>query len=161
MIADNQQHLQVVQRHISHVQQSCLILGERLIEIDDVADGYQLIANAQIHDNSKMQPGVEWKYLRGDDSKEKHPELFASAHLQHVSTNPHHPEFWPNGITDMPPVYVAEMVCDWHARATEFGSCIRDWVKNKATKRFGFTVQSHTYKLIKKYLDLLLDTPFK
>ena len=120
----------------------------------------QLIANSQIHDNSKIQPGIEWQYLR-DDLKDKEPELFKAAHLQHVTNNPHHPEFWPNGVKDMPPVYVAEMVCDWHARSSEFGSALREWVKEKASKRFGFTVQGHTYKLIKKYLDLLLDTPFK
>jgi len=160
MIAEDNQHLQGVQRHIANVQQSCRVLGERLIEIEDIADGLQLIANSQLHDNSKLQPGIEWKHLR-DEYKEKQPELFKAAHYQHVSSNPHHPEYWPNGIKDMPPVYVAEMVCDWHARATEFGSSVRDWVKDKATKRFGFTVQSTPYKLIKKYLDLLLDTPFK
>lgn len=157
MTPEDLQHLQAVQRHIANVQQSCLILGERMIDKGEISDGLQLIANAQIHDNSKLQPGIEWKYLRDEAAD----ELFKAAHLQHVNNNPHHPECWPNGIKDMPPVYIAEMVCDWHARSSEFGSALRDWVKEKATKKYNFTFQSPTYKLVKKYLDLLLDPPFK
>jgi|15BtaG_2_1085339.scaffolds.fasta_scaffold00359_19 hypothetical protein len=160
MNTEDTNHLQLVLRHIDNVQQSCLILGYKMIEAGDQKDGLQLIANSQIHDNSKLRPGIEWQYLR-DGFNEKHSELFKAAHLQHVSTNPHHPEYWPNGIKDMPPVYIAEMVCDWKARSSEFGTDLRGYVKDTATKRFGFTVQSAQYKLIKKYLDLLLGTPFK
>ena len=52
----------------------------------------------------------------------------------HAETNPHHPEYW-HGIENMPKVYIAEMVCDWYARSNEFGSDLREWVKDKATKK--------------------------
>ena len=61
----------------------------------------------------------------------------------------------------MPKVYVAEMVCDWYARSSEFGNDLRDWIKDKATKKFDMTVQSRVYKEIKDMVDILLDVTFK
>ena len=58
------------------------------------------------------------------------------------------------------PASIAEFVCDIHARASEFGTDVRDWVKGSAARRFGFTVQSRVYKDVKYFLDLLLQNPF-
>ena len=154
-----QEHrLKTVTRHITHVQQSCTLLGERLIHSGDVELGHKLIANGFIHDNSKFH-GIEWMYLH-DDIKETNLDLFKAALLNHVHNNPHHPEYW-GGIENMPKVYLAEFVCDTHARATEFGTNIRDWIKETATKKFGFVVQGKVYKEVKYFLDLLLETPFR
>ena len=93
--------------------------------------------------------------------KKGNPKEFELALFQHTSTNPHHPEYWNNGVQGMHEVYVAEMVCDWHARSSEFGSDLRTWVKESASKKFEFSLTSKVYKSIKGYLDLLLDSPFK
>jgi len=116
-----------------------------------------LVANSMLHDNSKFR-GVEWEYL-SDEAKEKFPVQFQDAVTQHIATNSHHPEYW-GGIKYMPDVYLAEMVCDWKARSDEFGTDLREWVKEKATKRWDFTTSGGSYKSIKEYLDLLLDASF-
>ena len=146
-------------RHIDNVRKNCEVLGERLIEHGELKLGHRLIANGQMHDNSKFH-GVEWEYLHGD-VKDNNPKAFENATYQHIHTNGHHPEYWEGGIHKMPRVYLAELVCDWAARSAEFGNNLREWIKTKATKKFDMTVQSAAYKEIKGLVDLLLDEAFK
>lgn len=147
-------------RHIENVRQGCLLLGSRLIEQGEKDFGHNLIANGYIHDNSKFH-GIEWHYLHPDvfQSSERPKELDLAIE-QHVTTNPHHPEFW-HSIHNMPRIYVAEMVCDWSARSHEFGNDLRVWTKDKATKKFEMTCQSKVYKEIKDFIEILLDPGFK
>lgn len=155
---DEEKPLRTLMRHIKNVQSECGLLGERLIEQGKHEFARRLVANSMLHDNSKFH-GIEWECL-SEAAREEKPEQFKAAVLQHQATNPHHPEYW-GGIDNMPSVYIAEMVCDWKARSDEFGTDLRDWVKEKATKRWGFTTQGRVYKEIKEYLDLLLDPTFK
>jgi hypothetical protein len=146
-------------RHIEHVRQNCTLLGERLIEKGEAELGHNLIANGHIHDNSKFH-GIEWLYLHGDlmtGDRKAETEL---AIQQHILSNPHHPEYW-GSIHEVPRLFVAEMVCDWSARSSEFGNNLRDWTKDKATKKFNMTVQSKVYREIKEFTDILLDPSFK
>lgn len=154
--------LEALIRHIDHVRNNCTYLGKKLIEQKEEELGYLLIANGYCHDQSKFH-GIEWDSLWGmeDALKEESEEKFRAAHKQHVSTNKHHPEAWPDGIHSMDRLHIAEMVCDWAARSQEFGTDLRVWVKEKATKRFDFTFQSKVYKEIKFFIDLLLDKAFK
>ncbi|MDP6584760.1 MAG: DUF5662 family protein, partial [Anaerolineales bacterium] len=152
----DQRHRALV-RHITHVQQSCSLLGERLVSEGERGIGHKLIANGFIHDNSKFH-GIEWLYLH-DDVLASDPELFKAALIQHTSLNPHHPEHW-NGIEQMPRLYMAEMVCDWHARSGEFGADLRTFIKERATKKFDFSTSGKIYKEIKGLVDLLLDPAF-
>ena len=152
-----EKRLKAVVRHITHVQQSCTLLGERLIANGEIAVGHNLIANGFIHDNSKLR-GAEWLYLH-DEVKEHSPKLFHAALQQHIHTNQHHPEYW-GDIEKMPKIYLAEMVCDWHARSSEFGTGLREFIKESATKRFDFKVQGKIYKGIKGLVDILLDPAF-
>lgn len=155
MTAEDLEHLENVLRHINHVRDNCLLLGNRLIKNGEAEFGRKLIANGLIHDNSKLS-GVEWLYLRDKGTPE-----FTAAAKQHIMTNPHHPEYWPGGISDMSRIYMAEMVCDWAARSQEFGNDLRDWIKGEATKKFNFSLQSRVWKDIKEFVDLLLDRAFK
>lgn len=139
-------------RHIHHVQENCVYLGLKLIELGEEEFGKTLIANGQIHDNSKWK-GVEWDHLESKDP------LLKEAILQHSRTNSHHPEYW-GGIHIMPSIYIAEMVCDWKARSTEFGTDVRVWITARATERFGFTMGDRVGLVIEKYIDLLLDKEF-
>lgn len=156
-MSDEEKPIRMLLRHIRNVQDECLLLAERLIEQGKPSMARSLLANSMLHDNSKFR-GIEWEYL-SEDTKDKYPEQFKVAVSQHQQTNMHHPEFW-SGIENMPRVYLAEMVCDWKARSAEFGTDLREWVKDKATKRWGFTPQGRVYKDIKEYLDLLLDIKF-
>lgn len=151
--------LEKLLRHVNNVQDNCLRLGETLIEKGEDELGRKLIVNGRIHDASKFE-GIEWEYFHAD-VKEHKPELFRAAWKQHVKTNMHHPEFWVGGIKTMHDVYLAEMVCDWLARSTEFGDDIWEWVKEKAPERYNYTLNSNVYKEIKRYLEMLLEPRFK
>ena len=145
-------------RHINNVRENCTVLAEAILK-DDEGLAHELIINAQIHDHSKLK-GIEWLYL-WEEVKETDPEKFKLAHVQHIKTNRHHPEFWSGGISEMPPVYLAEFVCDTCARGAEFGTDFREWIKGEAAKKYKFSIKGATYKKIKHFVDLLLETPFK
>jgi hypothetical protein len=119
--------------------------------------GRLLIARVFVHDASKFY-GIEWKYLHaGNDVP---PEQLELAITQHRETNEHHPEYW-GGVNRMPELAVAEMVCDWYARAQEFGTGLRDWIKTHALDRFQIGKGSLQYQWIMKFVDLLLEGPFR
>lgn len=153
--------IRALTRHIRNVEDSCLLLGEKLISTGEVELGQHLIANGFVHDASKFF-GIEWDQLViGPPTKEDEGRLkLKMAVTHHNSTNKHHPEAW-NGIKNMPSVYVAEMVCDWKARSEEFGTSLREWVDDTATRRWGFTANDDIYKEIMKYIDMLCQTPFR
>jgi hypothetical protein len=159
MTPEDEKHLRSLLRHIEGVRQSCLLLGERLIELGEDRIGIDLISNSQIHDLSKFK-GSEWLYLRTESLGDNKNDRLEQSRNQHVKTNPHHPEYW-GSIHEMPRVYLAEMVCDWSARSHEFGNDLREWIKDKATKKFDMKVQSKTYKQIKEFVDILLDPKLK
>lgn len=144
--------IEQVLEHINNVQRNCHKLGIRLILNGEIELGRTLISNGQIHDNSKLI-GIEFEHLfRGDP-------LLDDVVKHHQAINPHHPEYW-GSIHSMPRVYVAEMVCDWYARACEFGTSIRDWIENEAVERFSFSKGDPIYNTIYEMLNLLLDPPF-
>lgn len=115
-----------------------------------------LIANGFIHDNSKFF-GIEWDYLT-DTSGD--PVLMKTAVHHHNVSNPHHPEYW-GTIDQMPPLYLAEAVCDWAARASEFGTSLQSWIDVGAAEKFGYKIDSEVHLKIMYFSGLLLDKPFK
>jgi hypothetical protein len=60
----------------------------------------------------------------------------------------------------MPRIAVAEMVCDWYARSQEFGTSLREWIKEDATPRFKITQDHEQSQWISRFLDLLLQDSF-
>jgi hypothetical protein len=144
--------IELVFNHIQNVQRGCYKLGLKLMKRGEIELGRNLIANGQIHDNSKFK-GIEFAHLFHSDP------LLSEVIKHHQSVNPHHPEYW-GSIHDMPKVYVAEMVCDWYARSTEFGTGIREWIDNKATQKFSFSPEDPVYKTIQEMLALLLEPSF-
>lgn len=151
-----------ITRHIRNVEDNCLILGEKLIERGDINLGRQLIANGFVHDASKFT-GIEFEYMApGTPTVEETAKLkLKIAVHQHCSTNFHHPESWAGGIKDMPDVYLAEMACDLKARSEEFGTDLREWIDESATKKWNFTKEDKVYKELMKYVDLLCPKPFE
>lgn len=139
--------------HIQNVQRNCYKLGLNLIKQGEVELGRNLIANGQIHDNSKFK-GIEFEHLFYGSP------ILDSVIKHHSSTNPHHPEYW-GSIHKMPEVYIAEMVCDCTARSSEFGSDVWIWFKDKATTKYNFNMTDETGRSISRFLTLLLEKPFK
>jgi len=145
--------IEMVLNHIQNVQRNCYKLGLKLLRDGKVELGRQLIANGQIHDNSKFK-GVEFDHLFYGDP------ILKDAIKHHRAINPHHPEYWHNGIQGMPEIYLIEMVCDCTSRSQEFGTDIRIWIKEEATKRYKFEIDDEVGKKIIYYLDMLLDKTF-
>lgn len=146
------QKLTIVISHIDKVRKNCIKLGFILIKMGETQLGRTLIANGMIHDNSKFT-GIEFEHLfKGDD-------LLSESVKHHQLVNPHHPEYW-GGIHNMPEVYLIEMVCDCAARSAEFGTDIKHFFSDVATKKYNFTMGDNVGVKIKKYIDLLYNSSF-
>lgn len=148
-----EEKIKYIQKHIENVQRNCKEIGMILVGLGQTKLGLIVISNGQIHDNSKFR-GFEFAHLFPNDP------LLYEAVKQHQSRNPHHPEYWANGIHDMPEEYIIEMVCDWSARGSEFGTDVYDWIKDEATKKYNFKIDDEIGKKITHYLGLLLSRPF-
>lgn len=153
--------LRSIVRHIKNVQDNCIILGERLIQNGEIELGRKLIQNGFRHDVSKME-GIEWEYMSPGQPINEEPAKvkFKLAIHHHQITNLHHPESW-ESISKMPDLFLCEMVCDVKARSEEFGTSLKDWIDNQATKKYGFDKNDDVYKRIMKYVDMLCDKPFE
>jgi hypothetical protein len=150
---DSYTRLEKVLIHIQNVQRISQRLGILLMKEGEQELGKNLIANAQLHDNSKLR-GIEFDHLFAGD------ELLSVTVSHHQKTNPHHPEYW-GGIQNMPEVFFAEMVCDWAARGGEFGSNVREWITNSATEKYNFEMTDTVGIQVNRFLDLILEKPFK
>jgi hypothetical protein len=151
-----------IARHIRNVQDNALLLGEKLIGNGEVELGKQLIANGFVHDVSKFY-GIEFEFLApGTPVSADSGKLKLKLAIQHHnSVNKHHPESWSGGIQDMPDVYLAEFCCDVKARSEEFGTSLREWIDEDATKKWGFTTTDEVYQKIMKFVNMLCDKPFE
>lgn len=150
------EHLDNLIRHIDLVREACTLLGKRLMDQGRGEFGRLLIAAGFQHDVTKFF-GIEWRYLHaGRDVPKEQLEL---AIKQHTETNLHHPEYW-GGVEKMPELAVAEMVCDWYARSQEFGTSLRDWIKQNAIDRFKIDLESEQYKWITNFVNILLEDHF-
>ena len=153
--------IRAIARHIRNVEDNCLILGEKLIEAGEIDLGHKLIANGYVHDASKFH-GIEFEYLSIGPSNEESAKLKRKLAVHHHrKTNPHHIEFWDNGIEGMPDVYLAELICDLKARSEEFGTSLRDYIDSEGLKKWNISKESDVYKKIDRYINLLCAIPFQ
>jgi len=103
-------HLATVTRHRRTVRKLCFKCG--------------LIKQGLTHDLSKFSPAEFWsgvKYYQGNRSpqaKEREVIGYSAAWLHHKGKNKHHFEYWTDYAdgrrvcVEMPPEYLAEMICD-------------------------------------------------
>jgi hypothetical protein len=152
-----EEHLDNLVHHINLVRVACLLLGKRLMAQGREAFGRLLIARGFVHDASKFY-GIEWEYLRTGEEVPSDKRDMAIEH--HRYTNGHHPEHW-GGIDNMPEICVAEMVCDWYARSQEFGTDLRQWIRDVALPRYQPAPNSERPRWIEGFVDLLLSKPFR
>lgn len=142
-------------QHIENVQSAAKTLAERLIEQGRYDLARRLLQRAYSHDSTKFA-GIEYQYLY-EDTGDNDKLMMAVNH--HRSVQDHHPEYYENGVHDMSEEALAEMVVDWKARSSEGATGLREWVKNSATKNFGFTLGSNVGKKVNYFLKLLLNEP--
>lgn len=147
--------LEIILRHKENVKESCERLGKKLIQLGEIDFGIRLISAGYLHDDSKFF-GIEWEGMLQKENK----ELLIESIKNHQSQNSHHSEFW-CGVENMPRIALAELVCDLYARSMEFGSNLRDYIKNIYAPKHGLTPNCKISKIIKEFVDLLLEEPFK
>lgn len=151
-----EQHLDSLTRHLDRVRDNCNLLAKRLMAKDEKTLAVFLVKQGHIHDASKFE-GIEWEYLHVGNAVPEDKLFEAVRH--HAKNNPHHPEYW-DGIAKMPRQFVAEMVCDWLARAQEFGTDLREWIKRDAIEKYDIPICSEQWKWIEEFTDLLLEDSF-
>lgn len=144
--------IEKVLEHIQNVQRNCYKLGLILLKSGEINLGRKIIANGQIHDNSKFK-GIEFEHLFYGSP------ILKDVIQHHSSTNLHHPEYW-GSIHNMPEEYIVEMVCDCTARSQEFGTDVRKWFHEVAITKYNFTFLDEVGLKIDKYLNLLLPKSF-
>ena len=150
--------LESVLDHIERVRRNALSLAESLIDQGEESLAVALMRNALAHDQSKLG-GLERDHLAVNaDGGDR--TMLEQAVAHHNRTNPHHPEYW-GGIQHMPQVYLAEAVCDWKARSSEFGTSLHEWIEREAGKRYGFTSKDRVYRDIRRYVKMLVGPGFR
>jgi hypothetical protein len=154
-VSNEQEQLEMLIRHIRKVQDACWELTKKLLKRGETIAARRLMASSMSHDVSKFY-GIEYDSLIASES----PQLLKYAVGHHQQTNKHHPEHW-DGAENMPRLAIAEMVCDWYARSTEFGTDLRKWIKEEALAKYNISPQGKVYKVIKEFVDLLLEPAFK
>jgi len=142
--------------HKKLVKDNCVKVAKGLVEEGKFKLAQILVARGFTHDLSKLS-GLEFDYLHDEDISNG---KLTFAIMQHSLGNSHHPEYW-GGIESMSEIDVAEMVCDWGARATKFGTSLREWIDGEALKRYNFKKGDKTYKIVMHYTNLLCDKPFE
>jgi len=150
--------LEDLYQHLDGMQKAVRLLAKRLINQcipEDEKLAFLLLRNSFTHDRSKLE-GVEFPWIHQNEDKDR--LVLAIEHHQQI--NQHHPEYW-GGVDYMPPVAIAEMVCDWKARSGDMGTDLREWIKEEAFKKYSIPPTGKVSKLIKKFVDLLLDASFK
>lgn len=152
----DEQHVDNLVRHIELVHKAGLLLAKRVMAQGRKEFGRNLLGKIYQHDVSKFG-GIEWDYLHVGKDVDK--EKLKLAIKQHQSVNSHHPECH-GGIENMGEMDVAEMVCDWYARAQEFGTGLREWIKDKAIPNFKIKLDSQQHQWIKTFVDIILESAF-
>ena len=141
--------LDQILKHQKNVRENCYQLGHRLMCDNEIELGLKLVTNGQIHGNSKLRYSIEFNHLWDPNDLE-----FINAKNHHHGLNPHHPEYWPEGIKSMSDEFIAEMVCDWVARCNEFGTYIQNFIESSLS-RFNYTKNDEVYSKILKYTEIL------
>lgn len=147
----DEQKLEIILRHIHLVEANMQRLA-RILLPKEREFALEFIQRSRTHDLSKLSP-FEFDNLHEGALR------FEEALQQHRENNSHHPEHRAS-IHNMPEIDVAEMVCDWFARAQEFGTDLKQWVWQVATVRYNFEREDPIAAVIEKYLNLILTKPF-
>ena len=156
-VLSNLKKITKLRQHIDNVIAGAWRISQICIENGKEEFGRNIIANAYIHDQSKFR-GFEWDMLACPETDNK--DLRFLAIKSHREINKHHPEHW-GGVDMMPEIYLAEMVCDTYARSVEMGTNLREWWKDVGIEKYGLSKNGKSWKLIKKYIDMILDEEFK
>lgn len=146
--------------HKKYVLDSALKMFAYLCSIDKEDLGVELLKRAAVHDNSKFEDEELYLLSRLSDSHEaftdpkytlsENQKKSIQLHWQH---NSHHPEFYEDP-SQMSELDILEMVCDWHARSSQYDTDLLEFVETRQKNRFNF--EPKMYKKIIKYCKIIV-----
>lgn len=147
-------------KHKRFVLESCTKMAIYFFELGEYEKGLEILQRASTHDNSKLS-GQELEDLSkiwDDQTSMKDPNVHLSPQQQslialHYKNNTYYPEHW-DDISKMPEMDIVEMVCDWHARSTQFGTDLLEFAKTRQENRFHFP--DEMFKQILGYCKVLV-----
>jgi hypothetical protein len=153
------EHLDDVVTHLLELHECAVKMARKLMTMGDKEKAFalKLLERAFKHDSDKFKPSI-WKHLRrGCDGSEE----FVEAWRSHTSNNRHHPEYHSRGIHEMSDLDLAELLCDWAARASEMKTGLQQYIEEKATLRYGFSQHDPVYARLIHFKSLLCGEEFR
>lgn len=139
--------------HIQNVQDNIQKLAKELIKLGEHKLARRLYQRGLQHDASKFDDTEYYGMYSSDETYKK-----IAIHT-HRTMNSHHLEYHPE-LLDLSTVDICEMVCDLKARSSEFGTDIKEYIR-KFTEERNISTNTKFYKLLIKYLNLILEDKFK
>lgn len=130
-------------------------LAETKVHISTVRTYLRYVAGllqirGELHDASKLQEPEAAGYAEMPRAFQGKPygtpeymaviEMFRPVVEHHYANNSHHPEHWPNGVSDMSLLDVIEMLCDWYVASKRKGADFEESIQ-KSVERFGIDPQ--------------------
>lgn len=146
--------------HKRYVHQSCWKMAQYFIANGEEDKALEIMRRAALHDTSKLygQELEQLSQIDDDFASMKDPNVHLNEGQKalialHYKNNTYYPEHWKD-IAQMPAMDVVEMVCDWHARSTEFETDLIEFAKIRQQNRFHFP--SEMFEQILKYCEILV-----
>lgn len=145
--------------HKKYVLDSALKMFHYLCSVNKEELGLELLKRAVVHDNSKLEDEELYLLSRLSDREEAFTEAEYTLNEKqkqsiklHWQNNSHHPEHYKNS-SEMTELDILEMVCDWHARSTQYETDLLEFVKTRQNNRFKF--EDKMYKKIIRYCKII------
>lgn len=151
-------HINLVKKYAKLIEEYDPKTFKGLAEVAELHD------DSKLNDDIEKIPYIfiSWDYHCKDLKKDfKIPEdikeKMQEATLHHVKNNKHHPEFWAGetaninredrdkppkemvDATEMPDLYIGEMLADWLSMSEEKGTSVKDWANKNVNIRWKFT----------------------
>ncbi|RHB42166.1 hypothetical protein DW886_16750 [Enterocloster aldenensis] len=131
--------------HKEYIKKACRKLADYMFSKGMDIHAKKLLERAETHDNSKVMCEDELYALSTiindksclKDANKALSQLKQDAIKLHWKHNSHHPEHFKN-YADMERLDVMEMVCDWYARALQYGTDLMEFAKIRQEDRFHF-----------------------
>jgi len=120
VVAYNRQQLE----HIGLVQEVTVDLATKLLN------------SVLRHDSSKFDKEEYWTFVdsrnslnASKDGKDLQYQKFLNSEAiqRHITSSPHHPEYWDTRSEEMPIEYVIQMFFDWYSRSKQRKTNMRDF----------------------------------
>ena len=147
--------------HKKFVLNSCLKMAEHFWKIGEDGKALEILQRGSTHDNSKLFDKDEMRdlakiedgYASMKDAKKLLPEEQQKLLQRHYLNNSHYPEHWED-VSQMSEMDIVEMVCDWHANSSIYGTDLIDFVVTRQQNRFHFPEEM--FKQILSYCKILV-----